>query len=64
MWLACRNRPVRLVYVEYVGDKISALKREWKLKHTPAREKRKLIEETNADYKDLCADPQGPDQGG
>jgi putative endonuclease len=39
------RRPVRLVYVEELPDKPSALRRELKIKTFPREKKKKLIEE-------------------
>jgi len=38
-----RRRPVALIYVEFIGDKILALRVEWRLKRASAEWKRALI---------------------
>jgi putative endonuclease len=37
------RRPVRLVYLERVRDRIAALKREWAIKQLPRGEKLRLV---------------------
>jgi putative endonuclease len=37
------RRPVRMVYVEEVPDKVSALKRELAIKQMPRERKKKLV---------------------
>ncbi len=38
------RRPVQLVYAEVCPDKSAALRREWQIKHLPAKRKRQLTE--------------------